>query len=339
MKKTTDRRGALAMAGTAMAGLLVPGLLLGRSREVQKAKVMSQTPNKTNLNQARSLLGGIAPGPQHWVGDGFFVHSLIHPQMNPEQLSPFLLLDPAPPRRFEPGSRRRGVGEHPHRGFETVTFAYQGEVEHRDSAGGGGRIASGDVQWMTAASGLVHEEKHSEAFTATGGVFEMVQLWVNLPASQKMSEPAYQGLVDADFPRLELGAATARLVAGSLAGRQGPATTRTPITLMDLRFDADGVSRIELPTSWTTLVFPLEGDLKVGPDKETLPAHHLGVFVRESDGDIVLHGASGDRVVVLAGKPLEEPVAAHGPFVMNTREELQTAMDDYSSGRMGRLGS
>ena len=162
----------------------------------------------------RALQGVFAPGPEHWVGDGFYVKTVFWPQLDAQMLSPFLLLDHGARKHFDPSPWRRGVGEHPHRGFETVTFAYEGEVEHRDSAGGGGRIGPGDVQWMTAASGVVHEEKHSQAFSERGGDFEMVQLWVNLPADKKMSAPRYQPLLDREFPRLQLGAAEARLVAG-----------------------------------------------------------------------------------------------------------------------------
>ncbi|KPK11279.1 MAG: hypothetical protein AMJ62_16360 [Myxococcales bacterium SG8_38] len=296
-----------------------------------------QTSAKTKTRTPRRLRGVYPPGPEHWVGDGFLVKTVFWPQIDPQMLSPFLLLDHAARRRFEASPWRRGVGEHPHRGFETVTFAYQGEIEHRDSAGGGGRIGPGDVQWMTAASGVVHEEKHSQAFSERGGDFEMVQLWVNLPASKKMSEPRYQPLLDREFPRLTLGAAEARLVAGTLDGKTGPARTHTPITTFDLRFHAEGSSEAELPSGWTTLVFPLEGDVTVGPDRQPIPSRHFGVFDRDHDGPVQLHAREGARVLVLAGQPLHEPVVAYGPFVMNTREEIVQAFRDYQSGRMGRL--
>jgi len=277
------------------------------------------------------------PGPEHWVGDGFHVKTVFWPQLDPKMLSPFLLLDHAARRHFEPSPSRRGVGEHPHRGFETVTFAYSGEIEHRDSAGGGGRIGPGDVQWMTAASGVVHEEKHSQAFSESGGEFEMVQLWVNLPAAQKMSRPRYQTLLDSEFPRLRLGAAEARLVAGSLEGKTGPGRTHTPITTVDLRFDADGSSELALPAGWTTLVFPIEGDVTAGPNAEPIPARHFGVFDRDDAGAVRLHARKGARVLVLAGEPIDEPVVAYGPFVMNTPEEIRQAFRDYEGGKMGHL--
>jgi len=285
----------------------------------------------------RALKGVYPPGPEHWVGDGFYVKTVFWPQLDAQMLSPFLLLDHAARKRFESATWRRGVGEHPHRGFETVTFAYDGEIEHRDSAGGGGRIGPGDVQWMSAASGVVHEERHSQGFAERGGDFEMVQLWVNLPAGKKMSAPRYQPLLDRDFPRLQLGPAEGRLVAGVLAGETGPAKTHTPITTLDLRFNEDGTAELDLPGGWTTLVFPLEGDIYAGPDREPIASRHFGVFDREDDGTVQLHGREGARVLVLAGEPIDEPVVAYGPFVMNTREEIVQAFRDYEGGKMGHL--
>lgn len=298
---------------------------------------MTDATASTAGRRARSLQGVYPPGPDHWVGDGFFVKTVFWPQLDPQMLSPFLLLDHAARRRFEPSAWRRGVGEHPHRGFETVTFAYSGEIEHRDSAGGGGRIGPGDVQWMTAASGVVHEEKHSQGFSERGGEFEMVQLWVNLPAKEKMSAPRYQPLLDGEFPRLALGPAQARLIAGSLDAKTGPAKTHTPITAFDLRFEDEGTAEAELPDGWTTLVFPLEGDITAGPQRDPIPSRHFGVFKREDHGVVQLHAEAGTRALVLAGEPIFEPVFAYGPFVMNTREEIIQAFRDYESGKMGHL--
>jgi redox-sensitive bicupin YhaK (pirin superfamily) len=287
--------------------------------------------------QLRSVERVLTSSSQHWVGDGFYVRSVISPDGDPRVQSPFLLLDHAARRHFEPASQRRGVGEHPHRGFETVTFAYRGEIEHRDSSGGGGTIGPGDVQWMTAASGVVHEEKHSQRFTEQGGELEMVQLWVNLPASAKMSTPGYQALLDADFPRLELGAARARLVAGSLAGERGPAKTHTPITIFDLHFGREGSSEFTLPGGHNAFTFTLEGEVKLGPDERAVPAGQLAVLQPQSGGSIRVHGEKDARVLVLSGEPIDEPVAAYGPFVMNTREQIMAAMRDYQSGKMGHL--
>ena len=286
---------------------------------------------------SRPVVGVFAPGPEHWVGDGFFVKTVFDPHVNVQMLSPFLLLDHAAPREFEPSPYRRGVGEHPHRGFETVTFAFEGEVEHRDSNGGGGRIASGDVQWMTAASGVVHEEKFSQAFSERGGVFEMVQLWVNLPANKKMGQPRYQALPASTFPRVSLGAAHARLVAGSLGDALGPAKTHSPITVFSLHFDGDGVAEFALPEGWTTLAFVLSGDVRVGDSNVRVSPRHYAVFDRDVGGHVTMQGSAGTRALVFAGEPLDEPVVAYGPFVMNTKEEIMQAFRDYQAGKMGRL--
>jgi redox-sensitive bicupin YhaK (pirin superfamily) len=326
--------GVLGAGATALGAWTLGRRWFGRSHS---EATMTNASATTARRRARALQGVYPPGPEHWVGDGFFVKTVFWPQLDAQMLSPFLLLDHAARRRFEPSAWRRGVGEHPHRGFETVTFAYSGEIEHRDSAGGGGRIGPGDVQWMTAASGVVHEEKHSQAFSERGGEFEMVQLWVNLPAKVKMSAPRYQPLLDNEFPRLALGPAEARLIAGSLGAKTGPAKTHTPITAFDLRFGDEGTAEAELPKGWTTLVFPLAGDITAGPQRDPIPSRHFGVFDRGDDGVVQLHAAAGTRALVLAGEPITEPVFAYGPFVMNTREEIIQAFRDYESGKMGHL--
>jgi quercetin 2,3-dioxygenase len=291
----------------------------------------------TTATTARGVERVLSTTSEHWVGDGFRVRSVIAPHGDPRIQSPFLLLDHAARRYFEPASEPRGVGEHPHRGFETVTFAYRGEIEHRDSTGGGGTIGSGDVQWMTAASGLVHEEFHSRKFTAEGGDMEMVQLWVNLPAKHKMSEPGYQALLDKDFPRLTLGAARGRLVAGSLAGEQGPARTHSPMTVFDLSFTEAGPAEFTLPSGFNTLVFNLEGDVQVGPDARPIKPGDLAVLAFGDAAPVSVSGAKGARVLVLSGEPLGEPVASYGPFVMNTQREIMEAVRDYQTGKMGHL--
>ncbi|OGQ82072.1 MAG: hypothetical protein A2289_07615 [Deltaproteobacteria bacterium RIFOXYA12_FULL_58_15] len=296
-----------------------------------------ETTTQTTANGFRRLHTLYAAGPEHWVGDGFRVRTVFHPSLNAGLLSPFVLLDHAARMHFEPSTVQRGVGEHPHRGFETVTFAFAGEVEHRDSSGGGGRIGPGDVQWMTAASGVVHEEMHSRAFTEAGGDFEMVQLWVNLPAAEKMGKPGYQSLLDGQFPRTKLGAATGRLIAGHLHGETGPAKTHTPMTIVDLNFDEDGDAHMELPSEWTTLVCSLEGELTAGDPLRPIPPEQVGAFARGGSGITRLRGSRGSHALVLAGQPLNEPVVAHGPFVMNNHDEIVTAMRDYQSGKMGSL--
>ncbi len=281
----------------------------------------------------------LSAGGRHWVGDGFDVRTVFSPhQLDPLLLSPFILMDHAAPRHFDPASSPRGVGPHPHRGFETVTFAYQGEVDHRDSHGGGGTIGAGDVQWMTAASGVVHEEMHSQRFTETGGLFEMVQLWVNLPARLKMSAPRYQALPGATFPARSFdGAATGRLIAGNLQGHEGPARTHTPITLFDLSLPRASEATFSLPEGLTTLLFVLGGQTSV-QRTQTVAQGSLVVMDRDAAGAVHLAAANEEtRVLVLAGQPLGEPVVAHGPFVMNSRAEIAEAFRDYRQGRMGNL--
>jgi redox-sensitive bicupin YhaK (pirin superfamily) len=293
----------------------------------------------TTQSIPRALERVLAATSEHWVGDGFRVRSVISPQGDPRIQSPFLLLDHAARRHFEPASEPRGVGEHPHRGFETVTFAYRGEIEHRDSTGGGGTIGAGDVQWMTAAGGLVHEEFHSRKFTAEGGDLEMVQLWVNLPAKQKLTKPGYQALLDKDFPRLTLGAAQARLIAGALGPEVGPARTHSPMTVFDLSFTEAGPSEFTLPSGFNSLVFTLEGDVKVGDEARSVKPGELAVLKRGDAGPVWVQAAKGARVLVLSGEPLDEPVAAYGPFVMNTQAEIMDAIRDYQSGKMGHLAA
>ena len=286
----------------------------------------------------KKVLGIYDPPPRHWVGDGFPVRSLFTYNSHGRHVSPFLLLDHAGPMEFAPAERPRGVGEHPHRGFETVTIVYSGEVEHRDSTGAGGRIGPGDVQWMTAGSGILHDEFHSHEFTRNGGVLEMVQLWVNLPAEHKMNAPGYQTLLDADIPEVELPdeAGTVRVIAGQYADRRGPANTHTPMHVWDLRLNRDGAARLDVPDGWNALLVVLHGTLQVN-DTELVREGRLVVLDRVGEGAVV--EANGDAVVlVLAGQPIEEPIVGHGPFVMNTPEQIHQAIRDFSTGRFGRLG-
>jgi redox-sensitive bicupin YhaK (pirin superfamily) len=248
-------------------------------------------------------------------------------------------MDYAGPAEFTPSNHARGVGEHPHRGFETVTVVYSGEVEHRDSAGGGGKIGPGDVQWMTAASGLVHEEMHSEAFSKSGGLFEMVQLWVNLPAKDKMTSPRYQGLAAADIPTklLPEDAGHLRVIAGAFAGAHGPARTFTDIQLWDVRLRLGKTALLNLPRGQTSLVFVLSGEIKLGTG-EILKAAELGVLdPADEDFSLTAIGSADAKILVLGGEPLREPIVGHGPFVMNTKAEIEQAFRDFESGKMGRI--
>jgi quercetin 2,3-dioxygenase len=274
---------------------------------------------------------------RHWVGDGFHVQSIFSYNDIHEAMSPFLLMDYAGPSRFEPTTRRRGVGQHPHRGFETVTIVYDGEVSHRDSAGGGGTIGAGDVQWMTAASGVLHEEFHSADFARRGGPFEMVQLWVNLPAKDKMSAPAYQGITDAQIPRVSLpaDAGTARIIAGELAGTRGPARTFSPMNVWDLRLNAGRSVAIDLTAGHTTALFVLHGAIRIG-DTHTIGPAELAVMEREGTR-LAFDVAEDTTLLLLSGAPLHEPIVGHGPFVMNSREEIIQAINDFNSGRFGQM--
>jgi len=273
--------------------------------------------------------------PQHWVGDGFPVRSLFS-YGGGNDFDPFLLMDYAGPHEFAPSEAKRGVGEHPHKGFETVTILYQGELEHQDSSGGHGTLGPGDVQWMTAASGIVHEEFHSRRFAKEGGVLEMVQLWVNLPATDKTSPPKYQDLRDAQFPRVDLpnNAGTARVISGEFMGATGPASTFTDINVWDIQLIENSSVELQAPEGHNCVFVIQNGSVKLNGDDAK--AVELVQFERE--GNLVtIESDSASRILVLTGEPIGEAVVGQGPFVMNTREEIQQAILDYRSGEMGHL--
>lgn len=274
---------------------------------------------------------------RHWVGDGFPVRTLLSYPSLGAAISPFLLLDYAGPMEFSPTTTRRGVGEHPHRGFETVTIVYAGEVEHRDSAGGGGIIGPGDVQWMTAAAGVVHEEFHAPSFAQQGGLFEMVQLWVNLPAKDKMAPPRYQGILQQQIPVVALpdGQGTVRVIAGEFAGHKGPAQTFTPIQMWDLRLESQQPIDLIVPDGYTTLLVVLKGVVHVNGSAAIMEAE-VGLFDR-SGTTLRIDCAQTVTALLLCGEPIDEPIVGQGPFVMNTRQEIIQAIMDYQSGKMGAL--
>jgi quercetin 2,3-dioxygenase len=275
----------------------------------------------------------------HWVGDGFPVRTAFSFDTLGYRISPFLLLDYAGPTEFVPADQPRGVEEHPHRGFETVTLVYQGELEHRDSAGNHGKIGSGDVQWMTAASGVVHEERHSREFTRRGGTLEVVQLWVNLPAEYKMSSPRYQTVLDQQIPVVDLldDAGTVRVIAGEFEGAKGPAETFTPVNLFDVRLKTYHRAEFLLPPGYTTALFVLRGEVAL-PCGERAGESDLVLFTREGDR---LQVVARDEAsfLVLNGTAIDEPVAAYGPFVMNSKSEITQAIEDFHEGRLGRLAA
>jgi redox-sensitive bicupin YhaK (pirin superfamily) len=285
----------------------------------------------------KKILGVYSSPAKHWVGDGFPARTLFSYDSFGRQISPFLLLDYAGPAQFAPASHQRGVGQHPHRGFETVTIVYQGELEHRDSTGSGGRIGPGDVQWMTAASGILHEELHSEEFTRTGGTLEMVQLWVNLPASDKMTAPRYQTLLNDDIPSVPLvgGAGTIRVIAGEHAGYRGPARTFTPMDVWDLQLTQDGAAELVVPANRTVAVVVLSGSVLVNGDQE---AREAQVVLLDTEGISVALKAKNDaKILLLSGEAINEPVVSYGPFVMNTENEIRQAARDFNSGRFGQM--
>ena len=285
----------------------------------------------------RQILGVYSAPRPHWVGDGFPVRTMLSHHDQGSHVSPFVMLDYAGPATFEPTTARRGVGAHPHKGFETVTIVYEGEVEHRDSTGAGGTIGPGDVQWMTAASGIVHEEFHAPGFAREGGLFEVIQLWVNLPARHKMDAPGYQPITSADIPRVDLadGAGSVRVIAGSFNGTAGPARTYTPINLWDVRLMAGARAEFDLPAGHTAGVFVLRGRIRLGNGESVADAH---IAVLERDGSRIVISADEDTtLLLLGGAPIDEPVVGYGPFVMNTQQEVRQAIADYQNGKMGHI--
>lgn len=286
----------------------------------------------------KKILTTYGPPRGHWVGDGFPVRSLFsYDRMGASNISPFLLLDYAGPSEFPPAERPRGVGQHPHRGFETVTVVYSGELEHRDTSGAGGLIGEGDVQWMTAGAGIVHEEFHSQQFTEQGGLLNMVQLWVNLPASAKDTPAAYQTLLNKDIPRVSLedDGGTLRVIAGEYLEHKGPARTFTPINVWDLKLEPGARVNLPVPKGHTTLVAVLNGSVQIN-DTDVLREAELANLDREGQ-EIVLESNNDARLLVLSGEPIDEPVVGYGPFVMNTEGEIKQAMLDFQSGKFGAL--
>lgn len=287
----------------------------------------------------RSIEAVVSPPAPHFVGDGFRVHNFIPGtnRMSMKRMDPFILLDYNSKYYFSPTDTPRGVGVHPHRGFETVTIAYEGKVAHHDSSGGGGVIDKGDVQWMTAASGVLHKEYHEEEFSKKGGDFQMVQLWVNLPAKVKMSEPKYQAISKDKMARYTLpdNAGEVEVIAGKYKDVTGPASTFSPVNMQNARLNKGGKVEFSFPENYNTVLLVIEGSIKVNAE-ETVSTDNLVLF--ENDGESFSIEALEDAVVlVLSGEPLNEPIAAQGPFVMNTREEILQAMHDFQSGKFGVL--
>lgn len=281
----------------------------------------------------------IAPPAPHMVGDGFRVHNFIPStaSLSMERMSPFIMMDYNSKFHFSPTNELRGVGVHPHRGFETVTIAYKGKVAHHDSAGNSGVIGEGDVQWMTAASGILHKEYHEEQFSRQGGDFQMVQLWVNLPAKDKMSAPKYQGITNSEINKFELpnDGGLVEVIAGNYKGVSGTASTFTPVNLFNAKLKKGATASFELPAAYNTALLVIEGSIKVN-GSEQVAADNFVLFANEGE-EFTIEGLENAVVLILSGEPINEPIAAHGPFVMNTQQEIIQAFNDFNLGRFGYL--
>jgi redox-sensitive bicupin YhaK (pirin superfamily) len=290
------------------------------------------------MKKNKSIEAVLAPPPAHMVGDGFRVHNFFpnSRSIDKKRMSPFFLMDYNSKVEFSPRENPRGVGVHPHRGFETVTIAYHGRVAHHDSMGNSGIIGEGDVQWMTAASGLLHKEYHESEFSKKGGLFQMVQLWVNLPAKFKMTAPKYQEITHDTMGKYQLPGdkGVIEIIAGEYNGVKGPAFTFTPIHLYNARLKKGAVTEMEFPAFFNTGILVIEGTATIN-DKSALPDHFV---LFKNDGESIQIQADEDAVLlVLSGEPIDEPIAQYGPFLMNSWQELEQAIEDVNAGRFGVL--
>ncbi|MBI5542095.1 MAG: pirin family protein [Bacteroidia bacterium] len=293
---------------------------------------MNQTSNKP-----KKIESIIPPPPHHWVGNGFKVNGFFPGGLRSEsRMSPFFLLDYNAKMELPPSEKPRGVGVHPHRGFETVTIAYHGKVEHHDSAGNHDIIGEGDVQWMTAASGILHKEYIETDFNKKGGAFQMVQLWVNLPAKDKMTNPKYQPITYNNFGKFNLpdNKGIVNVIAGNFNGINGAAYTFSPMNVYDIKLNAGSSLKIELPENYNTGILVIEGDAVINEQK--VPENNFVLF-KNKGTEVVFTAITNCTFLVLSGEPINEPIAAHGPFLMNTDKEIQDAIDDYYSGKFGHL--
>lgn len=291
-----------------------------------------------NTNKTKTVERIFAPPPPHWVGDGFKVHGFFPNHiLSGKRMSPFYLLDYNSKFEFPPSTNLLGVGSHPHRGFETVTIAYHGKIAHHDSHGGGGIIGEGDVQWMTAGSGILHKEYHEEEFNRSGGLFQMVQLWVNLPAKDKMTKPNYQAITNEQMGKFDLpdGGGSVEVIAGEFNETKGAATTFSPVHLYNLKLKKGTSIKFNLPENYTTAFVMIEGQTKIN-ENDTAPADNFVLF--KNDGEEIRVEAEQDSIIlVMSGESLDEPIAAHGPFLMNTQEEIRKAFEDFQTGKFGYL--
>jgi redox-sensitive bicupin YhaK (pirin superfamily) len=287
----------------------------------------------------KRLIGVQGNDQGHWVGNGFPVRTLFFYQQLGKEMSPFLMLDLAGPAEFPATTERKGVGTHPHRGFETVTIVYDGEVSHKDSTGQGGTIGPGDVQWMTAGSGILHQEFHSDEFAKRGGVLQMVQLWVNLPAKHKMTAPAYQAILSQSIPEVELSNSSGliRVIAGEHEGHVGPAKTFTPMNVFDIRLKKGEELVLPVADGWNTSVVVLRGALEGAGDSGVVAKDAKMLMFSQDGQDIKIKALEDSVALLLSGEPIDEPIVGHGPFVMNTRQEIDQAINDFNRGAFGSI--
>ena len=287
----------------------------------------------------KRLIGIQGNDQGHWVGNGFPVHTLFFYQQLGKEMSPFLMLDLAGPAEFPPTAERKGVGTHPHRGFETVTIVYDGEVSHKDSTGQGGTIGPGDVQWMTAGAGILHQEFHSDDFAKQGGVLQMVQLWVNLPAKHKMTAPAYQAILSKSIPKIEFSSSSGsvRVIAGEYEGQAGPAKTFTPMNVFDIRLKKGEELVLPVADGWNTSVVVLRGALEGAGDSGVVAKDAKMLMFSQDGQDIKIKALEDSVALLLSGEPIDEPIVGQGPFVMNTREEIDQAINDFNRGAFGSI--
>ena len=287
----------------------------------------------------KRLIGVQGNDQGHWVGNGFPVRTLFFYQQLGKEMSPFLMLDLAGPAEFPATTERKGVGTHPHRGFETVTIVYDGEVSHKDSTGQGGTIGPGDVQWMTAGSGILHQEFHSDDFAKRGGVLQMVQLWVNLPAKHKMTAPAYQAILSQSIPEVELSNSSGliRVIAGEHEGHVGPAKTFTPMNVFDIRLKKGEELVLSVADGWNTSVVVLRGALESAGESGSVAKDAKMLMFSQDGADIKIKALEDSVALLLSGEPIDEPIVGHGPFVMNTRQEIDQAINDFNRGAFGSI--
>lgn len=290
------------------------------------------------MKKYREIEEVLSPTASHMVGDGFKVVNFLPNGENfGDRMNPFILMDFNPEFHFTPSDKPRGVGVHPHRGFETVTVTYKGSVAHNDSTGNSGVINPGDVQWMTAASGILHKEYHEQEFAKKGGAFEMVQIWVNLPKKYKMSSPKYQSVLHEQKGKVELenGGGSVFVIAGKYKGAKGAAKTFSPVEMYDIRLTENGETELDLPVNFNTGLLVVEGEISV--NEIATAAQHQYVQFKNQEGSIKIKAVKKSTLLLLSGQPINEPVVAYGPFVMNTMEEIQQAVDDFNGGKFGEL--